>query len=58
MSIYTLGFKKEMDGAGMTAQWLRALAVLPEDPGDSIASTHMAVCNYPKLQFQGSSILF
>jgi hypothetical protein len=34
------------------AQWIRALAVPPEDPY-SIPSTHMAAHNSQKLQFQG-----
>jgi hypothetical protein len=33
------------------AQWLRALAVLPEDPG-LIPSTHMVAYNHLQLQFQ------
>jgi hypothetical protein len=39
-------------GAGEMAQWLRVLAVLPEDPG-SVLSTHMSVDKCLQLQFQG-----
>jgi hypothetical protein len=40
-------FKNILPGAGEMVQWLRALSVLPKDPG-LIPSTHMAaqaVCN-------------
>ena len=37
-------------GAGELAQWLRALAALPEDPG-SISSTHMVGHTCLWLQF-------
>jgi hypothetical protein len=43
--------KREEEGE--TAQWLRALAALPEDLG-SIPSTHTAAHNCLELQFQGS----
>lgn len=33
-----------MTGTGDTAHWLRALALLPENP-DSIPGAHMADCN-------------
>ena len=36
--------EKGADGVGEVAQWLRALAALPEDPG-SIPSTHMTAHN-------------
>lgn len=45
-------FKNQMGGAGEMAQWLKSLAVLPEDPG-SIPSTHMAAHNSLSHQFQG-----
>ena len=35
---------KELSWAGETAQWLRALGALPEDPS-SIPSTHMVPHN-------------
>lgn len=38
--------------AGEMAQWLTALAILPEDP-HSIPRTHMAAHNCLSLQFQG-----
>jgi hypothetical protein len=36
--------KIKIAGAGEMAQWLRALSILPKDPG-SIPSTHMAAHN-------------
>ena len=36
----------------MVAQWLRALAVLPEDPG-SIPGTHMVTQDHLKLTHTG-----
>jgi hypothetical protein len=43
--------------AGKVAQWLRALATLPEDLG-LILSTHVAAQNHIELQFQESNTLF
>jgi hypothetical protein len=36
------------------AQWLKALAALPEDP-DLILSIYIMAHNHQKLQFQGTS---
>ena len=42
--VFTYETLKKWRGAGEVAQWLRALAALPEDQG-SIPNTHMAVHN-------------
>jgi hypothetical protein len=41
----TVSRQREPAAGEMMAHWLRALAVLPEDPG-SIPSTHMAAQNH------------
>jgi hypothetical protein len=47
---------REKIGAGEMAQWLRALAALPDDWG-SIPSSHMAIYNYPYSNSRGSDTL-
>jgi len=43
-SVNKITFKNVVTGAGEMAQWIRALAVLPEDPS-SIPSNHMVAHN-------------
>jgi hypothetical protein len=47
---------KTGNGAGEKARWLRAFALLVEDP-DSGPSIHMVAHNHPELQFQGEPVL-
>jgi hypothetical protein len=45
-------------GAGELAQCLRALAVLPEDPGSGILRTHIVAQNHLELILRGPNGLF
>ena len=48
--------ERRRSGAGEMTQWLKALAVLPEDPGP-VSSTHTGGSQLPKTLGPGNSVL-